>query len=168
MNTHQVTGQKTDCVPTPSSYIFHLLQDCPPAPNMSMQLELKNVIIRAGDQLKVKGVIPHDAERFEIDLGCGAEDLALHFNPRFHDDTDGAVLVCNSKAAGCWADEKREIHNPLRRGAEVKMVLKLTGDMFEVELPDGHEVQFPNRNNMDIISYIKIAGDFKLTSLKIC
>ncbi|KAM6913422.1 homeodomain-interacting protein kinase 2-like [Lycodopsis pacificus] len=105
---------------------------------------------------------------FEIDLGCGAEDLALHFNPRFHDDTDGAVLVCNSKAAGCWADEKREIHNPLQRGAEVKMVLKLTGDMFEVELPDGHEVQFPNRNNMDIISCIKITGDFKLTSLKIC
>lgn len=49
-----------------------------------------------------------------------------------------------------------------------KMVLKLTGDMFEVELPDGQEVQFPNRGGMDVISYIKIAGDFKLTSLKIC
>ncbi|XP_056263793.1 galectin-2-like [Pseudoliparis swirei] len=135
---------------------------------MSMQLELKNVHIRAGDQLKVRGVILHDAERFEIDLGRSADDLALHFNPRFRDDTDGAVIVCNSKAAGCWGDEKREINNPLQRGADVKMVLKLTGDMFEVELPDGHEVQFPNRDGMDIISYIKIAGDFKLTSFKIC
>ncbi|XP_037332935.2 galectin-2-like isoform X1 [Pungitius pungitius] len=143
---------------------------CPPttAPKISMQLELKNVNIRAGDQLKVKGVILHDAERFEIDLGCGAEDLALHFNPRFHDNTDGAVLVCNSKADGCWGSEKREIHNSLHRGKDVRMVLKLTGDMFEVDLPDGHEVQFPNRGGMDIISYIKIAGDFKLTSLKIC
>ncbi|XP_029293683.1 galectin-2-like [Cottoperca gobio] len=135
---------------------------------MSMQLELKNLILRAGDQLKVKGTILHDAERFQIDLGCGADDLALHFNPRFQDDTDGAVLICNSKIAGCWGDEKREIHNPLQRGTDVKLVLKLGGDMFEVELPDGQEVQFPNRDNMDVISYIKIAGDFKLTSFKIC
>ncbi|XP_044036702.1 galectin-2-like [Siniperca chuatsi] len=135
---------------------------------MSMQLELKNVNLRAGDQLKVKGVILHDAERFQIDLGWDADDLALHFNPRFHDDTDGAVLVCNSKTAGCWGDEKRELHNPLQRGTDVKIVLKLAEDVFEVELPDGQEVQFPNRDGMDAISYIKIAGDFKLTSFKIC
>jgi len=59
--------------------------------------------------------------RFQIDLGCDSDDLALHFNPRFHDDADGAVLVCNSKTAGCWGDEKREIHNPLQRGTDVKV-----------------------------------------------
>ncbi|XP_059203606.1 galectin-2-like [Centropristis striata] len=135
---------------------------------MSMELELKNMHMRAGDQLKVKGIVLHDAERFQIDLGCGADDLALHFNPRFHDDTDGAVLVCNSKTDGCWGDETRETHNPLQRGADVKLVLKLAGDVFEVELPGGHEVQFPNREGMDVISYIRITGDFKLTSFKIC
>ena len=62
-----------------------------------------------------------DLLRFQIDLGSGEDDLALHFNPRFHDDSDGAVLVCNSKAAGSWGDEKREIHNPLHRGTEVKV-----------------------------------------------
>jgi hypothetical protein len=40
--------------------------------------------------------------RFQIDLGCDEDNLALHFNPRFNDDTDGTVLVCNSKIAGCW------------------------------------------------------------------
>ncbi|XP_034749144.1 galectin-2-like isoform X1 [Etheostoma cragini] len=135
---------------------------------MSMQLEMKNVQLRVGDRLKVKGEIMHDAERFQIDLGCGADDLALHFNPRFQDEEDGAVLVCNSKTDGCWGDEEREIHNPLQRGTDVKLVLKLAGDMFEVELPNGQEVQFPNRHNMDVISYIKILGDFKLTSFKIC
>ncbi|KAM9391744.1 galectin-2-like [Pholidichthys leucotaenia] len=135
---------------------------------MSMQLELKNADLRAGDELKIKGVILHDAERFQIDLGHDTNDLALHFNPRFHDDTDGAVLVCNSKIAGSWGEEKREIYNPLQKGVEVKIVLKLTGDMFEVELPDGQEVQFPNRVGMDVISYIRVTGDFKLTSFKIC
>ncbi|XP_017271961.1 galectin-1 [Kryptolebias marmoratus] len=135
---------------------------------MSMQLELKNVNLRAGDKLKVKGEILHDAERFQIDLGCDSDDLALHFNPRFHDDTDGAVLVCNSKVAGCWGAEKREIHNPLQRGSDVKIELKLSEDVFEVELPDGQGVQFPNRVGMDVITYIRVAGDFKLKSFKIC
>ncbi|KAM9843129.1 galectin-2-like [Aulostomus maculatus] len=134
---------------------------------MSMKLEMNNVNLTAGDQVKIKGEILHDAERFQIDLGCNEDELALHFNPRFNDDTDGAVLVCNSKTAGCWGDEKREIHNPLQRGAEVKIVLKLAGDVFEVELADGQEVQFPNRIGMDIINYIRVTGDFKLSCLKI-
>ncbi|KAM7386446.1 hypothetical protein PAMA_009186 [Pampus argenteus] len=135
---------------------------------MSMTLELNNVDLRTGDQLKIKGLIMHDADRFQIDLGCNADDLALHFNPRFHDDTDGAVVVCNSKTDGCWGVEKREINNPLHRGTDVKIVLKLAGDMFEVELPDGQELQFPNRVGMDVISYIRVTGDIKLTSFKIC
>ncbi|XP_029363958.1 homeodomain-interacting protein kinase 1-like [Echeneis naucrates] len=48
------------------------------------------------------------------------------------------------------------------------IVLKLTGEMFEVELPNGHEVQFPNRVGIDVISYIRVTGDFNLTSFKVC
>ncbi|XP_037544814.1 galectin-1-like [Nematolebias whitei] len=135
---------------------------------MSMTLEMKNVSLRTGDKLKVKGEILHDAEKFQIDLGWDSDDLALHFNPRFHDDADGAVLVCNSKVAGCWGDEKREKYNTLQKGSDVKIEVKLSGDVFEVELPDGQEVQFPNRVGMDVITYIRVAGDFKLTSFKIC
>ncbi|XP_046894043.1 galectin-2-like [Hypomesus transpacificus] len=132
-----------------------------------MELELKNLELRAGDTLKVKGKILDMAERFQIDLGCDSDHLALHFNPRFHDDTDGSVLVCNSKIAGCWGDEKRETHNPLQKGSTVKIVMKMTGDMFEVELPDGHEIQFPNHESLDIC-YVRIKGDFQLKSFKIC
>ncbi|KAJ7992606.1 hypothetical protein DPEC_G00280430 [Dallia pectoralis] len=134
---------------------------------MPMELELKHVELRAGDVLKVQGRILDEAQRFQIDLGCDENDLALHFNPRFNDDTDGSVLVCNSKIAGSWGDEKREIHNPLRRGATVKIILRLTGDMYEVEMPDGHELQFPNREGLDVITYIRVKGDFRLTSFKI-
>ncbi|XP_056870085.1 galectin-1-like [Takifugu flavidus] len=126
---------------------------------MSMQLELKDVILRTGDQLKIRGFVLHDADRFHIDLGNDANDLALHFNPRFHDNADGSVLVFNSKTAGCWGEERREIPNPLHRGKEVKIVLKLAGDVFEVEIPDDHEFKFPNQESVDVI---------KLTSFKIC
>ncbi|XP_061703044.1 galectin-2-like [Syngnathoides biaculeatus] len=134
---------------------------------MSMKLEMSNMNLKVGDQLKIKGEILHDAQRFQIDLGYDSEDLALHFNPRFHDDTDGAVIVCNSKIAGCWGDEKRETHNPLHRGTHVKIVLKLSGDMFEVQLPDGREIQFPNRVDTAVINYVRITGDFNITCVKI-
>ncbi|XP_028311926.1 galectin-2-like [Gouania willdenowi] len=135
---------------------------------MSMILELRNVTMTAGDELKIKGEILDDAERFQIDLGCDNDDLALHFNPRFDDDTDGHVLVFNSKTAGFWDEERRETDSPLQRGTDVKIVLRHSGDVFEVLLADGQEVQFPNRVGMDVISYISIRGDFRLTSFKIC
>lgn len=133
-----------------------------------MELELKNMELKVGDTLKIKGIILHDADRFQIDLGCDKEDLALHFNPRFNDDLDGTVLVFNSKTAGCWGDEKRETDHTLQKGAEVKIVVKFSGDVFEVELPEDKEVQFPNREDMGLINYLRIRGDFKLTSFKIC
>ncbi|XP_008413772.1 galectin-1-like [Poecilia reticulata] len=134
---------------------------------MKMQLELKNVALRPGDKIKLKGEISHDAEKFRIDLGVNSEDLALHFNPRFQDDADGAVLVYNSKTAGFWGSEGREMHNPLQRGSDVKIFLKLSGDGFEVELPDGQKLNFPNCTNTDVITYVQVAGDFKLKSFKI-
>ncbi|KAL0992959.1 hypothetical protein UPYG_G00101510 [Umbra pygmaea] len=134
---------------------------------MPMELELKHVELRAGDQVKIQGRIMDEAQRFQIDLGCDEDDLALHFNPRFNDDMDGSVLVCNSKIAGSWGDERRESHNPLQRGSTVKIILKLTGEMFEVEMPDGQEIQFHNREGLDVITYVRIKGDIKLTSFKI-
>uniref|UniRef100_A0A4W5Q6I7 Galectin n=1 Tax=Hucho hucho TaxID=62062 RepID=A0A4W5Q6I7_9TELE len=103
----------------------------------------------------VEGRILHEAQGFQIDLGCDENHLALHFNPRFNDDTDGAVIVCNSKIDGSWGQEEREKHSPLQRGSTVK----LTGDMFEVEMPNGHEIKFPNRHILDVITYVRIRGD---------
>lgn len=48
----------------------------------------------------------------------------------------------------------------------VQIIVKLAGDYFEVELPDGKEIQFPNREGLDIINYVRVKGDFKVTSFK--
>uniref|UniRef100_A0AAY5L2V2 Galectin n=1 Tax=Esox lucius TaxID=8010 RepID=A0AAY5L2V2_ESOLU len=101
---------------------------------------------------------------FQIDLGSDTNNLALHFNPRFPNDTGEATLVCNSKDGGCWGAEQREKHLNLQRGS----LVKLMGDMFEVELPDGKEFQFPNRHGLDVITYVRVRGDFKCTCFKIC
>ncbi|KAL0963359.1 hypothetical protein UPYG_G00305320, partial [Umbra pygmaea] len=134
----------------------------------SKELELKDVKLRAGDHVEVKGKIKQNAQRFQIDLGCDSDNLALHFNPRFQDGSNDALLVCNSKCDGCWGVEHREEQLHLQRGSSVKIVVKLTGDMFEMELPDGQEIQFPNRQSLDVITYVRIRGDFKFTGIKLC
>jgi hypothetical protein len=48
-----------------------------------------------------------------------------------------------------------------------QIVLKLTGDLFEVEMPNGHEIKFPNRSVLDVITYVRVRGDLKLTAFKI-
>ncbi|KAJ8254350.1 hypothetical protein COCON_G00209620 [Conger conger] len=133
-----------------------------------MELELKNVKLQAGDKLLLEGTVLEDAERFQIDLGCDPEDLSLHFNPRFHDDIDGRVIVCNSRCEGYWGSEQRETHNPFNRGAKVKVTVKLMESGFEVELPEGQAIHFPDRRGLEAVTYVRVRGHIKLGTFKIC
>lgn len=40
-------------------------------------------------------------------------------------------------------------------------------DKFQVKLPDGHEVEFPNRHSYSNISYLSVKGGFRITSFKL-
>ncbi|XP_047016074.2 galectin-2-like, partial [Ictalurus punctatus] len=131
------------------------------------EAELKNVLFSVGDRLKVQGRIHSDAKRFQVDLGSSSTELALHFNPRFHDDDEKTpVLVCNSQCDGIWNQEQRETHNPFQPGSTFKVVVKHAGRLFEVMLPDGHMIEFPNQQGLEVITYIRIKGDINLTSFK--
>lgn len=48
-----------------------------------------------------------------------------------------------------------------------QVVMKHAGELFEVMLPDGHVIEFPNREELDVITYIRIKGDINLTSFKL-
>lgn len=48
-----------------------------------------------------------------------------------------------------------------------QVVVTLTEKLFEVKLPDGKVIEFPNRKKVDVITYIRIKGDIKLTSFKL-
>ncbi|KAK0145879.1 Galectin-2 [Merluccius polli] len=117
------------------------------------ELKMENVNLKVGDQLRVEGFVPAGADKFLIDLGTGESDLAFHFNPRFQED--GKVLVvCNDRTADQWGEETRQHCPVICSGQDIKMVFKLMGDKFRVELPGGQEVEFPNRRGIKVISYI--------------
>ncbi|EFB26721.1 hypothetical protein PANDA_002491, partial [Ailuropoda melanoleuca] len=95
---------------------------------------------------------------FVINLGQGSEKLNLHFNPRFRD----SVIVCNSRE-GRWGQEQR-----VRGQGEVKGISVTFGkDEFEVKLPDGRQLTFPNRLGHSHISYLNVQGGLKVSSFKI-
>ncbi|NXC44016.1 LEG2 protein, partial [Penelope pileata] len=124
--------------------------------------EMFNLDLKAGGTMKIKGRISEDAEGFAVNLGCKSSDLALHFNPRFNE----SVIVCNSMCSKAWQEEQRDKHFTFQKGSSVKLVVEFLGDKFRVKLPDGHEVEFPNRHGYDKIDYLNIHGGFKVTSFK--
>ncbi|XP_041093769.1 galectin-2-like [Polyodon spathula] len=132
---------------------------------MAKVFEVKNVDLNVGAKLMIKGKISDNASMFCIDMGKDSNDLALHFNPRFH-DTPGSVIVCNSKRGGCWGSEQRDPNFPFKKGAIIKLAVKVLGDCFKIELPNSHIVTFPNHLSLKKITYVRVKGDFKVTSFK--
>ncbi|KFQ17656.1 Galectin-2, partial [Merops nubicus] len=126
-------------------------------------LEISNLNMKPGNTLKVKGKISEDEDNFSINLGCSSSDLAFHFNPRFNE----SVIVCNSRCSGAWEAEHRDDHLCFSKGSTVKIAIEMLADKFEVKLPDGHKVEFPNRHCYDKIKYMSVKGGFRVTSFKL-
>ncbi|XP_026335468.1 galectin-2 [Ursus americanus] len=129
---------------------------------MSGKFEMTNMDMKLGTTLKIKGKIASDADGFAINLGQGSEKLNLHFNPRIRD----SVIICNSRDGG-WGQEQRDNHMCFSPGSEVKISVTFGKDGFEVKLPDGHQLTFPNRLGHSHISYLNVQGGLKVSSFKI-
>ncbi|KAF6119466.1 galectin 2 [Phyllostomus discolor] len=129
---------------------------------MSAQFEIMNLDMMWGTTLTIKGKVASDADRFSINLGQGTDTLDLHFNPRF----DESTIVCNSKDDNNWGEEQR---NDLCfcPGSEVKLTVTFESDKFKINLPDGHQLTFPNRLCHSHLSYLSVQGGFSLSSFKL-
>nr|XP_012642632.1 galectin-2 isoform X3 [Microcebus murinus] len=84
---------------------------------MSEDFEIRNMNMKPGTTLKIKGRIPDDANSFAINLGQGSDELNLHFNPRFTE----SIIVCNTKDGSSWGQEQRDNHQCFTPGSEVKV-----------------------------------------------
>lgn len=126
------------------------------------KVEVKSLDMKLGTTLKLKGRIANDCDGFAINLGHSADNLDLHFNPRFNENT----IVFNHKEGGHWGQEQRENHLCFNRGDEVKISVTFENDEFEVKLPDGHQLSFPNRRGASHLSYMSVEGGLSITSIK--
>lgn len=62
--------------------------------------------------------------RFSINIGHDADNIALHFNPRFIHNAGNNVIVCNSNRGG-WGEEQVENSFPFDEGESFKVTRTL-------------------------------------------
>ncbi|XP_004676511.1 PREDICTED: galectin-1 [Condylura cristata] len=132
---------------------------------MSCGLVASNLNLKPGMSLRVRGEVAPDAKSFVLNLGKDSDNLCLHFNPRFEAHGDCNTIVCNSKEGGAWGAEQREPAFPFQPGSEVEVFISFDQPHLTIKLPDQHTFNFPNRLNLEVISYMAADGDFKIKCL---
>ncbi|XP_051817837.1 galectin-1-like [Antechinus flavipes] len=128
-------------------------------------LIVKNMKLRPGMGVKITGDILPNAQRFEINLGQDEDNIGLHFNPCFTDLTDNKVIILNTKQAGKWEEQQREFKFLYKAGKTVEVFIIFGEKEFKVKLPDGSEIVFPNRLELENINFMSVSDDFSVKKI---
>ncbi|XP_036616709.1 galectin-1-like [Trichosurus vulpecula] len=126
---------------------------------------LKDLGLKPGGCVKVKGDILPDAKMFSINLGKDEDNIGLHFNPRFNYHHSHNIIVCNSKMRGIWGSEKRDPNFPFKPEMSVEISITFEGQQFRVRMQNDHEITFPNRLDLNQIDYLSIASNFNVRNV---
>ncbi|XP_035254574.1 beta-galactoside-binding lectin-like isoform X1 [Anguilla anguilla] len=127
---------------------------------------IKNMSFKAGQTMTITGMVNPNATNFAINIGH-EQDIALHVNPRFDAHGDQRTVVCNSYQGGKWCEEVRDSSFPFQLGKEFKVIITFNAQEFQVSLPDGSVVRFPNRLGDTKYRHMKFEGDTRIQAIEI-
>jgi len=113
-----------------------------------------------GRKLFITGVPEHNVNKFEINLYSG-NDIALHYNPRFHDK----IVVRNTRRGGSWEHEEREGKFPFVKDKQFDLVIVSEGDALQIFVDGEHQSTFVNRIPAFSIDGLGIEGDLQLQAI---
>nr|3AK0_A Chain A, Ancestral congerin Con-anc [synthetic construct]3AK0_B Chain B, Ancestral congerin Con-anc [synthetic construct] len=134
---------------------------------MSDGVEVKNITFKLGMYLTVGGVVNSNAKRFSINVGESTDSIALHIDHRFSYGADQNTIVLNSMVDDGWQQEQRSKNFPFTAGEHFQITITFDIDTFYIQLPDGHKVEFPNRHGDEAFNFIYLAGDARLTFVRL-
>ncbi|KAJ8280296.1 hypothetical protein GJAV_G00052880 [Gymnothorax javanicus] len=121
--------------------------------------------LRAGMCIYFRGTIPHNINRFAINLQYGqmiGSDVALHFNPRFKPHE---VVVFNTFKNGSWENEERPGEMPFRKGEDFELVFFITAEGYQVNVNGRQFHLFKHRMPVEHVGALKIAGDISMKTV---
>ncbi|KAK1798852.1 hypothetical protein P4O66_007133, partial [Electrophorus voltai] len=144
-----------------------------------MVLTVKDMMFKAGQELSISGKVKSGCEKFSINIGHDADNIALHFNPRFCYNGDTNIIVCNSNQGG-WGEEVREHSFPFQHDEAFKVpttahpqnvgtvcvTINFNNEQFYIKLPNGTMMSFPNRHGDDAFNHFDVRGDVKVEGIK--
>ncbi|XP_061560040.1 galectin-8-like [Phycodurus eques] len=112
-----------------------------------------------GEMVLIKGALPSDADRFQVDLTCGSSmspraDVLFHLNPR----VKKGHVVCNTLQGGRWGREEILHHMPFTHGAPFELVLLALNDCFKVAVNGAHVLDYKHRLALDLVDTLAVSG----------
>uniref|UniRef100_A0A9J8C095 Galectin 4 n=1 Tax=Cyprinus carpio carpio TaxID=630221 RepID=A0A9J8C095_CYPCA len=113
--------------------------------------------LREGMALYLKGVVPTNADQFEINFKTGPssnDDMAFQFNPRM----DQKVAM-NSVINGSWGTEESVSDNPFKKGEAFEMFSVIKSEGFQVYVNGKELYTFKHRIPLEKVSTLNINGD---------
>ncbi|XP_064179773.1 galactose-binding lectin l-1-like [Anguilla rostrata] len=130
-------------------------------------VEVKNLIVKPGMELKVNGVFDANPERFSINVAHSTQEVAVHVDVRFSYGSDKRLLVINHKTDDKWQEEQKYPGFPFTEGQAFQVSIVFNFDTFDIYLPDGKVAHFPNRLGDQEYKYIFFVGDATVKTISV-
>nr|Q801X7.1 RecName: Full=Galactose-binding lectin l-1; Short=Galectin; AltName: Full=Ajl-1 [Anguilla japonica]BAC67210.1 galectin [Anguilla japonica]BAX25469.1 galectin [Anguilla japonica] len=130
-------------------------------------VEVKNLIMKSGMELKVNGVFNANPERFSINVGHSTEEIAVHVDVRFSYLSDKRQLIINHKTGDAWQEEQRDARFPFTAGQAFQVSVVFNFDTFDIYLPDGQVAHFTNHLGAQEYKYIFFVGDATVKNISV-
>ncbi|KAJ8045713.1 Galectin-8 [Holothuria leucospilota] len=125
--------------------------------------------VQPGSLIYIQGIVPAGAQRFHINLQCGASkqpqsDIALHFNPRFPAQT----VVRNAMKGQKWlAEEKGQPYFPFAYNTPFEIIILVEAGQFKVAVNGQHFTEFKHRVvNLKRITHLRVEGQVQIYSIR--
>ncbi|XP_022819085.1 galectin-9-like isoform X1 [Spodoptera litura] len=114
-----------------------------------------------GRKMVVKGGIPPGSNGFSLNLVCGSDEIAFHFNPRFGEQR----IVRNSLLSGNWGAQETSGGMPLIKGEPFEAQFECQEDCIRVELNGKHFCNYTHRTPYHKITHVKGDGDVLINQI---
>lgn len=123
--------------------------------------------LEPGSLIVVRGHVPGDSDRFQVDLQCGCSvkpraDVAFHFNPRFK---RANCIVCNTLKNEKWGWEEITYDMPFSKEKSFEIVIMVLKDKFQVAVNGKHILLYNHRISSDKIDTLGIYGKVNIHSV---
>ncbi|XP_041105338.1 galectin-8-like isoform X2 [Polyodon spathula] len=123
--------------------------------------------LQPGEMVIIKGSVPKDSERFQIDFQCGSSvkpraDVSFHFNPRFK---RSGCVVCNTLQQECWGREEITYEMPFKKGEPFETIILVLRDSFKVAVNGKHLLQYKHRVDLERVDTLGISGQVQIQAI---
>ncbi|XP_046509701.1 galectin-8 isoform X2 [Equus quagga] len=123
--------------------------------------------LEPGTLIVVRGHVPNDSDRFQVDLQCGSSvkpraDVAFHFNPRFKRSN---YIVCNTLKNEKWGWEEITYDMPFKKERSFEIVFMVLKDKFQVAANGKHILLYAHRISPEKIDTLGISGKVNIHSV---